>query len=447
MKINAIKALMLSISDLLTGSPTEMSRRLKSAFGDKDFTREIHAEKQKNRRYWMIALMLMLCLIAAILHETVQNDGLLEKISRPLFADQTQSLKANVKVRHGSDIAIREVQLLIQPEALIEQEKEAYLKQTADKLPKMVLGENEGLDNIVTDLYLPSHDAETLVTLTWYSDKPDVIDENGLLNPVTALVGDEVTLEARLALYDLTDTVTLYLTLGEPATDNKAQNGLDKVLSKTVRKINESRDGFELILPANDNYGVTYQWHSGRNNYYPLMLVVLMILCILIHKNKYHSLNKRIKRARESLIRDFPEFINKLLILLNAGMIVQSAIIKIADDYVCCGGEKRELYEELVLIKRKVEGTNASFVACLNAFAARSTVREIMRFAAIITDNIHKGAPLADKLNNEGDLVWSVRKKKAEEAGRVAETKMILPMSLILIVLVIITVTPAVLTM
>jgi hypothetical protein len=311
----------------------------------------------------------------------------------------------------------------------------------------MILGENEDIGYIVTDICLPDHDPETLVNITWHSDKPDVIDERGALNPVTALTCDEVTLEARLAHYDLMDTVTLHLTLGVPVMGQKAEYGLEKVLSRTVRRINESKDGQELTLPTNDEYGVTYLWRLSRDNYHPLMLAVIMITCALIYRNRYHSLDARIKRSRDRLIRDFPEFINKLLILLNAGMIVQSAIFRIADDYTDSGGERKELYDELLLIKRKVEATNASFAQSLSAFAARSTVREIMRFAAIITDNIHKGTSLADKLKNEGDLVWSLRRKKAEEAGRVAETRMLLPMSLILIVLIVITVAPAVLTM
>jgi tight adherence protein C len=79
--------------------------------------------------------------------------------------------------------------------------------------------------------------------------------------------------------------------------------------------------------------------------------------------------------------------------------------------------------------------------------AARSGVRELTRFASIVSDNIDKGSALAEKLKSEGELVWKLRKKDAEEAGRLAETKMILPMTLTLLTLVMITMAPAMLDM
>jgi hypothetical protein len=79
--------------------------------------------------------------------------------------------------------------------------------------------------------------------------------------------------------------------------------------------------------------------------------------------------------------------------------------------------------------------------------AARSGVREVMRFAAIVNDNVDKGSALAEKLKTEGELLWSLRRRNAEEAGRIAETKLIMPMTLTLLVLIAITVAPAALEM
>jgi hypothetical protein len=79
--------------------------------------------------------------------------------------------------------------------------------------------------------------------------------------------------------------------------------------------------------------------------------------------------------------------------------------------------------------------------------AARSGIRELMRFAAVVSDNIDKGSALSEKLKAEGELVWKLRKKDTEEAGRLAETKMILPMTLTLLALILITMAPAMLDM
>ena len=66
-----------------------------------------------------------------------------------------------------------------------------------------------------------------------------------------------------------------------------------------------------------------------------------------------------------------------------------------------------------------------------------------MRFSAILADNIDKGSALAEKLTQESDMLWNLRKKRAEEKGRLAETKLTFPMVLQLLVVILITVAPA----
>ncbi|MBQ3184719.1 MAG: hypothetical protein IJB54_01905, partial [Firmicutes bacterium] len=63
----------------------------------------------------------------------------------------------------------------------------------------------------------------------------------------------------------------------------------------------------------------------------------------------------------------------------------------------------------------------------------------------IIEDNVNKGTELTGKLRSESDMLWMDRKKKCEEMGRLAETKLTLPLMLFLIVLIVITVAPALL--
>lgn len=77
--------------------------------------------------------------------------------------------------------------------------------------------------------------------------------------------------------------------------------------------------------------------------------------------------------------------------------------------------------------------------------AKESGIRELMRVSNIINDNINKGVELTDKLQAESEILWLNRKKSCEEKGRFAETKMTLPLMLFLMVLIIITVAPALL--
>jgi len=66
-----------------------------------------------------------------------------------------------------------------------------------------------------------------------------------------------------------------------------------------------------------------------------------------------------------------------------------------------------------------------------------------MRFSSILADNIDKGSALADKLEQENRMLWDGRKRRAEKEGRIAETRLIFPMVLQVLVVVIVTVAPA----
>ena len=62
---------------------------------------------------------------------------------------------------------------------------------------------------------------------------------------------------------------------------------------------------------------------------------------------------------------------------------------------------------------------------------------------AVIADNISKGVELNEKLERESELLWILRKKNCEERGKMAETKLTLPLMMLLMVLIVITVAPA----
>ena len=52
---------------------------------------------------------------------------------------------------------------------------------------------------------------------------------------------------------------------------------------------------------------------------------------------------------------------------------------------------------------------------------------------------------LTEKLQRESETLWINRKKNCEEKGKLAETKLTLPLMIFLIVLIVITVAPALL--
>ena len=90
---------------------------------------------------------------------------------------------------------------------------------------------------------------------------------------------------------------------------------------------------------------------------------------------------------------------------------------------------------------------NASVTKEWKELSARTGINEIMRFSTIIEDNLHKGTVLAEKLEVEGNLLREREKKSVQEKMRMIDTKLTLPMILMLFSLVLVTVAPAMMQM
>jgi Flp pilus assembly protein TadB len=216
-----------------------------------------------------------------------------------------------------------------------------------------------------------------------------------------------------------------------------------------VEGISGSADGDMVSLPDSTSSGIRLNWKMPGNFSLPALIVILLLIGFAVYKSRYALVDKAVERWREGVRRDFPGFLSKLLLLLNAGLVITSAITRIADDYSVHRkeGEERYFYEELCGMRDRMRASNTTLTVEFADMAARSGQREVMRFSTILADNIDRGNALAEKLSQESRTLWTARKKIAEEKGRLAETKLTFPMVLQLLVIILITVTPAVMNM
>jgi hypothetical protein len=449
-KAGALTRLIALMPRALTGSEDEMERRLQAAFGNADFCAQIKAIRRRNAMYWLACICLALLLLAALAAQFVRGGAPLVSAERPPYKETPLRVSAVAEAEYGDVSVKRRTELTVRPQAPGEGEKRARVAETARRLPQLILGENESLSALTSDLNLIAFDDETGVSVSWASENPALIDDDGVLNRLAGGEGDVLTLKARLILEDVSEETEIKATRGGgPVSKEGLAADVADALADTIAAVNASEDGAALILPRADAYGVRYRFYDGASDMHIPEILALAMFGLFLYRSRYSSIDKRIKAARRSMIKDFPEFIDKLLLMLNAGLVVSEAISRIAADYELRKGfgKPRRLYEELAAIRQRVENTNASLSVELNLMASRSGVRELMRFASVVSDNLDKGSALAEKLKAEGELVWKLRKKDIEEAGRLAETKMILPMTLTLLVLILLTMAPAVLDM
>ena len=76
----------------------------------------------------------------------------------------------------------------------------------------------------------------------------------------------------------------------------------------------------------------------------------------------------KIKREKEAILRDYPDFVDRLLLLLNAGLVLSTALHRLAEEGAPRPDKSRPapLYRELYRIHVRVRESNTSFVEEFN---------------------------------------------------------------------------------
>lgn len=154
------------------------------------------------------------------------------------------------------------------------------------------------------------------------------------------------------------------------------------------------------------------------------------------------GLNDKIEKRRLSLQLEFPDFINKLTLLVNAGMTISKAWEKIATDNT----KNSPLYNEMTYALAEIKAGKPEAVA-YEEFGRRCKVKEIVRFVSIIILNLKKGgADVVPILKVQGMECWEMRKALAKRVGEEASTKILIPLMIMFVGIIIIVATPAILS-
>ena len=437
------------IPDRLTGNKDIMYQKYYSIYGKEKAEEMVTLTKRKTGKLYLIAFVLVIAMICAFIINTTGETDLERELFRNEYEGEPKTLSAEVEAIYNGENKSENADIIIQPKALSEKEKHERIDVTKNNLIKLILGDNSGIANVTSNLNLLTLDPDTGVEIAWKSDNEELISDEGEVNPLVAKENETAVLDAYLRIEEITDNVKLNIAFGKPKPGIELMNAISASVNNLINNLNEDNKGDKLVLPDKTPEGVTLKWKQNESTTIFIEVFLILLVFVCIYFNRYNSLHKKIKATRESILRDFPDFINKLVLLLNAGMVVTAAFEKITQDYKNRVDQSHEkyLYEELCKMQDNIRFTNSGFLDELNDIAQRSGVRDVMRFNTIIVDNIGKGSALVEKLQNESQILWTGRIKMAEERGKIAETKLTFPMVLQLLVLIIITIAPAAMAM
>lgn len=155
-----------------------------------------------------------------------------------------------------------------------------------------------------------------------------------------------------------------------------------------------------------------------------------------------HSLDEEIAKRRLQIQLEFPEFVSKLTLLVNAGMTISRAWEKIINE----NQKDTILYREMDYALAEIQSGRPESVA-YEEFARRCKVKEVTKFVSVIVMNLRRGgAEVIPVLRQQGDECWEMRKAAAKQMGEEAGTRILLPLMIMFVGIILIVATPAVLS-
>lgn len=242
----------------------------------------------------------------------------------------------------------------------------------------------------------------------------------------------------------------------DQGTESAVEEDAADVMSKEERigyELRNMSDSFnhdstlrKVELPASLDTGEKISWEREKRSNSFLIIMLTLILAAIIYKNRFAALNKKRKEQEESVARELPDFVNRLVLLLNAGLVLNRAFEKTIEESIAFQGDDVGYFnEKMNEIYTSMKTANGVMHVEFRRFARDSGIKELMRISNIINDNVSKGVELTQKLQNESEMLWINRKKNCEERSRMAETKLTLPLVIFLMVLIVIVITPALL--
>ena len=233
------------------------------------------------------------------------------------------------------------------------------------------------------------------------------------------------------------------------AKKNNAEADRENEINSIITDI-EMSDKKVIKFPGKLSDGTILIWNVERESsskYLAIPFVYLLLILLVIKGSNSNEKNEDDEK-RKDIVKRLPRFTNQLLLMMNAGMILSDAFEKISNSYKLIHKEERGYFEsELVEIAEKNKEHRVSTAVLINEWANKHNVKELMRISTILTENERRGSNVIDNLSRESKYLWDDRKIIARESGKMIDTKMSYPMGLLLLLLIVITMAPALLNL
>lgn len=341
----------------------------------------------------------------------------------------------------------QKIEVQVSEQAYSGEELKSMFQRCIAQMDKLILGNNKSLDHIESNMNLITKIEGVPVEISWELDRYDVMNVYGeIQEEELAKEGTLVTLKGVLTYSEDPSEQALYecTAMVFPKTLNEGQRqaaDIEKIISETD-KMTQTEKILALPRELDGKPLLFFPVLDGRGAVLMAMAVLIGVLLLALEKQNQ---GKELSEKRTQMQLDYPEIINKLTLLLGAGMTVKRAWKKITIDYE---EEKhiwgiRYAYEEMRQACNEMD-SGITEAESYERFGRRCGLQIYIKLGALLSQNLRKGTKGMNQiLQTEAVQSFEERKARAKRLGEEAGTKLLAPMFLMLAVVLVIVIVPA----
>lgn len=171
---------------------------------------------------------------------------------------------------------------------------------------------------------------------------------------------------------------------------------------------------------------------TGSLVWYPVGLVGCLGFAVSLFFMMDKDLGSQVVRKKQALRMEYPEIVHKLNLYMGAGLSVRA-----------CFTLLKEEYESVLYACRDFQAGMLETVV-YERFGRRLGIKEYIRLGMLLSQNCRRGnAGLLDRLEEEALHITKERQQEVKILGEKAQTKLLLPMVLMLFVVMLLIIVPA----
>lgn len=392
---------------------------------------------KKQKKIILVAILIsLLGIIAGIVYDSSLKNMEITKLKRPESYENAKVVNFGVEVSGIDDEEQLKYTGHIEAKKIAEDEIQNFLNKTLDQIEKSMFRKGESGDRVLTGVNIPSSLQKNPINISFSTSESGVLLENGDINFDLVKEKQLITVkllasyEGREAERNIDITLFPKLMTEEERIRLAVKDEMDKLLAGGENEIIEIPDeveghGVKVFIPKEEITGSI----AG--------FTLLLIICLFVGFNENNK--KKIKDREEELKNGYTEFVGRFVILLGAGLSVSAVWKKLEAGFA----SNKSLNEEIRLTLWETANGKTEREAYEN-FGRRIGGTQYAKLVSVITQSLKLGSgQLLARLEAELEAAMFERRNEAKVMGEMADTKLLMPMMLQLVLIMLIIMVPA----